>query len=62
MSFRRNGRKRDPKYVLGSLFMVGVGAICLTMTIASDWARLWDVIGIIIIFFGVLMFKNANEL
>lgn len=62
MSFRRNGRKRNPKYILSAIFMVIVGAVCLSMTMVSDWARYWDVIGIIVIFLGVLMFKNANEL
>lgn len=62
MSFRNNGRKRDPKYILSSVFMIVVGALCLAMTMASDWSRVWDVVGIVVMFLGIIMFKNANEL
>ena len=62
MSFKNNGHKREPKYVFGSIFMIIVGGLCLAMTMASDWARIWDVVGIIVMLLGILMFKNANEL
>ena len=62
MSFKSNGHKRDPKYILSSIFMVCVGGLCLAMTMASDWSRIWDVVSIIVMLLGILMFKNANEL
>lgn len=63
MSFRNNGRKRDPKYLFGSIFMIVVGILSLSMAAASHFSTTWSVIvGLIITLLGILMFKNANEL
>ena len=62
MSFRNNGRKRNPKYVLSALFMLLVGIIVIILAQTSAWGFHWNVIGAIVIFLGIIMFKNANEL
>ena len=62
MSFRNNGRKRDPKFLLSGLFMIIIGALCVGAAAASHFSTTWSVIvGLVIIFLGILMFKNANE-
>ena len=63
MSFRNNGRKRNPKYIFSALFLVIVGVICLMISAQSHFSTTWSIIvGLVMIFLGVLMFKNANEL
>ena len=62
MSFKRNGHKRDPKLVLGGIFMVFIGLILIGFAAFGTWAKLWYGIGAIIIFLGVISFKNANEM
>lgn len=62
MSFRGNGRKRNPKYILSSLFMALVGVISIIMTRTAGWSSYWDIVGIVVLFLAVIMFKNANEL
>ncbi len=62
MSFRNNGRKRNPRYILSSLFMLLVGIVVIVLAQTSDWGFHWNVIGGIVIFLGIIMFKNANEL
>lgn len=62
MSFRNNGRKRDPKYLISSIFMLIVGIICLFFSAATTFKSSWTLpVGVIITFLGILMFKNANE-
>ena len=63
MSFRNNGRRRDPKYVFGAVFMIVIGILCILLAAASHFSTTWSVIvGAVITFLGILMFKNANEL
>jgi hypothetical protein len=42
------------------MLLVGIVVIVLAQT--SDWGFHWNVIGGIVIFLGIIMFKNANEL
>lgn len=61
MSFRNNGRKRDPKYLISSIFMVIIGIICILFS-ASSFKSSWNLpVGAIVLFLGIIMFKNANE-
>ena len=63
MSFRNNGRKRDPKYIFSAVFLLIVGVISLLIAAQSYLNTTWSVIvGVITIFLAILMFKNANEL
>ena len=63
MSFRNNGRKRNPKYIFSSIFLFVVGIICVLIAAQSHFSTTWSVIvGLVMIFLGVLMLKNANEL
>ena len=63
MSFRSNGRKRSPRYIFSSLFLLIVGVICILISAQSHFSTTWSVIvGLVMIFLAVLMFKNANEL
>ena len=63
MSFRNNGRRRSPKYIFSSLFLVIVGLICVAIAAQSHFSTTWSVIvGLVLIFLGILMFNNANEL
>ncbi len=62
MSFRNNGQKRNPKYILSSVFMLFIGIIVIILAQTSDWGFHWNVIGAILIFLAAIMFKNANEL
>ncbi len=62
MSFRGNGRKRNPRYILSAAFLVFAGIIALIMTHTANLKAYWDSVGIVVIFLGILMFKNANEL
>ena len=62
MSFKSNGQKRNPKYILSSIFMLFVGIIVIILAQTSDWGFHWNVIGAILIFLAVIMFKHANEL
>ena len=63
MSFRNNGRKRDPKYIFSSVFLIVVGLISLSIAAQSHFSTTWSVIvGLITVFLGILMFKNSNEL
>lgn len=62
MSFRNNGRKRDPKFLLSSIFLFCIGLLCLLFSASTTFKSSWNVpIGIIILFLGIIMFKNANE-
>lgn len=61
MSFRKNGRKRDMKYVFGSLFLLLVGLVCMLMAARDGWAIAWVLTGLAVIYFGIVMFKNSNE-
>ncbi len=62
MSFRNNGRKRNPRYILSAVFMLLIGIIVIVLAQTSDWGFHWNVIGAVVIFLAVIMFKNANEL
>ena len=63
MSFRNNGYKRKPKYIFSSVFMIVVGIICIMISAQSHFSTTWSIIvGAVMIFLGILMFKNANEL
>ena len=63
MSFRNNGRKREPKYVFGAIFMIVIGLLCLFLAAQSHFSTTWSmIVGIVVTFLGILMFKNANEL
>lgn len=63
MSFRNNGRRRDPKYLFGSIFMIIVGLLCLFTAASTHFSTTWSlIVGVVITFLGLLMFKNANEL
>ena len=62
MSFRNNGRKRDPKYMLSGVFMIVIGVLCLYLAADSHFSTTWSlVVGVVVTFLGILMFKNANE-
>jgi len=62
MSFRNNGRKRDPKYLLSSIFMIVVGIICLIFSASTTFKSSWNIpVGVIVLFLGIIMLKNANE-
>ncbi len=62
MSFRNNGRRRDPKYIFSALFLIVVGIICVMIAAQSHFSTTWSIIvGLVMIFLGILMFKNANE-
>ena len=63
MSFRNNGRRREPKYVFGAIFMVVIGLLCLLLAAQSHFSTTWSmIVGVVVTFLGILMFKNANEL
>ena len=63
MSFRNNGRKRSPRYIFSALFLVVVGLICIAISAQSHFSTTWSIIvGLVMIFLGILMFKNANEI
>ena len=62
MSFKRNGHKRDPKLVLGGIFMTFIGLILIAFEVFGTWPKIWLGIGAIIIFLGLISFKNANEM
>lgn len=62
MSFRNNGRKRNPRYVLSAAFMLLVGIVSIIMTRTAGWSNYWDIVGIVVIFLAIIMFKNSNEL
>ena len=63
MSFRNNGHKRNPKYIFSAIFLFIVGILCLMMSASSHFSTTWSVIvGLVMLFLGVIMFKNANEL
>ena len=63
MSFRNNGRRREPKYVFGAIFMIVIGLLCLFLAAQSHFSTTWSmIVGIVITFLGILMFKNSNEL
>ncbi|MBR0127396.1 MAG: hypothetical protein IJL99_03960 [Firmicutes bacterium] len=62
MSFRNNGHKRDPKYLVSSIFMLIIGLLCLYWAAESHFSTTWSlVVGAIVTFLAILMFKNANE-
>jgi hypothetical protein len=42
------------------MLLIGIVVIILAQT--SNWGFHWNVIGAIVIFLSVIMFKNANEL
>ncbi|MGX8684205.1 MAG: hypothetical protein ACSW78_02905 [Lachnospiraceae bacterium] len=63
MSFKNNGHKRDPRYVFSALFLIFVGISCLLLAVGSHFSTTWSVIvGIVMLFLGVIMFKNSNEM
>ena len=62
MSFRNNGRKRNLRYIQSALFMLLIGIVVIILAQTSNWGFHWNVIGAIVIFLSVIMFKNANEL
>lgn len=62
MSFRNNGRRRDPKFIFSAVFLIVVGVICVMIAAQSHFSTTWSIIvGLVMIFLGILMFKNANE-
>ncbi|MDO4869184.1 MAG: hypothetical protein Q4A65_02655 [Bacillota bacterium] len=61
MSFRNNGRKRDPKYLISGIFMLLIGIVSLLLAARSGWKFSWTVIGAVVTFLSILMIKNANE-
>lgn len=63
MSFKNNGHKRDARFLAGGIGMLFVGAILLLMAFADAGLSSWKgITSIIILFLGVLMVKNANEM
>ena len=43
--------------------MIVVGIICIMISAQSHFSTTWSIIvGAVMIFLGILMFKNANEL
>ena len=63
MSFRNNGHKREPKYVFSAVFLFVVGISCLFLAATSHFSTNWSVVvGIIMLFLGIIMFKNSNEM
>lgn len=62
MSFRNNGHRRDPRFLAGGAGMLFVG-ITLIMALSDVGMSSWQgVTSIVILFLGVLMLKNANEM
>ncbi|MDO4834565.1 MAG: hypothetical protein Q4A40_05980 [Bacillota bacterium] len=63
MSFRNNGHRRDPRFLAGGAGMLFVGIILLIMALSDVGMSSWQgVTSIVILFLGVLMLKNANEM
>ncbi len=62
MSIRNNGRKRDLKYILGSLFLLCIGLLCLYLAASKGWSFSWTVISIAVLYLSFAMFRNANEI
>ncbi len=62
MSFRNNGRKRDPKLLFGSIFIFIIGLLLLLITSRGGWQRSWTIISLAVLALSVMMFKNSNEL
>lgn len=65
MSFKNNGHQRDPRFVAGGIGMIFVAVILFLLAFSDPNAGLssWKgITAIIILFLGVLMVKNANEM
>jgi hypothetical protein len=62
MSIKNNGRKRDFKYILGSIFLLGVGLLCLYLAVSSGWKIAWTLTTIAVFYLSFAMFRNANEI
>ncbi len=62
MSIKNNGRKRDIKYVLASLFLLAVGLVCLYLAVSSGWKLSWTATTIAVLYLSFAMFRNANEI
>ena len=63
MSFRNNGHKRNPRYIFSAVFLLIVGISCLLLSATSNLKPSWGVlVGVVMLFLGVIMFKNSNEM
>jgi|GEM_PF-2493397 hypothetical protein len=63
MSFRNNGHKREPKYIFSAAFLIIVGILSLLLASSSRLSTFWGVVvGIVMLFLGIIMFKNSNEM
>lgn len=63
MSFKNNGYKRDPRFIAGGIGMLFVGVILMLLAFADAGPSSWKgITSVIILFLGVLMIKNANEM
>ena len=63
MSFKNNGHKRDPRMIAGGIGMIFVAVILLMMAFGGAGLSSWETVtGLIILFLGLIMVKNANEM
>ena len=62
MSLKPNGRRRDPRRVLISLFILLVSLICFFLTFKDGFRWAWFMISCAVLYFAFAMFKNSNEL
>lgn len=61
MTIRSNGSKRDPKRVLSSLFLLGVGLVCIFLAFRHDFKFSWLIMAGVSFFLSFAMFRSANE-
>ena len=63
MSFRNNGHKRDPKKIFSAAFLIIVGILCLIVGPTSHFSNTMSIaVGVAMLFLGIIMFKNSNEM
>ena len=61
MSFRGNGNRRDPKFLLGSILIMIICILTVLIAARNDWKFSWLIISAALFFLSIIMFKNANE-
>ncbi|MDO5490993.1 MAG: hypothetical protein Q4F96_01145 [Bacillota bacterium] len=61
MSFRNNGSRRTPRYILSSIFLFLIGLACLYIAAQKGFPFAWILISAAVFFLSFSMFRNANE-